>query len=501
MDTLKLGAAILMIIVAVPIIVGYCWPTDSEMEPTWTTEDGSDITESLATVDIPIIDTYNGPNNNLWTYFLGGRPSYHPVSIGDSPSNIPDSAITSTVETLTSSESMDPADFSGYRLDIYPLTGYVDILKDGIPLDHQFSSIAYYPDSASIWGLEFSKMVHITVTPDMRIAYGAYASPSHPVQVIFSEYAPTGKYVDLSAGFELDSQQDVYWSNGLMNRGATIWIKNDPGTSITIGPWNQAGVTLNVNNTMITANNVLLGSSAAYPYTEIEFHADGITVKGIIGADTFLDGGYSYGNVLELGGTISSFETMAMRGTAIFEIKRTTSEIGTSKGMQDATITPYDYFPHYSWQVVLSQPAQFGDHISIGGGSYYVYDGAIHIGTDVVPIRDMAILSLLLDGVQHIYINGFEVRSESPNPDEHIVLWGDWYVNVEIYDVSQGVQEHYLWSIGSFGLDHTGYCMVGIMTALTMALAGGMYGKRSASKAAVILLISGMSAAAYFCFL
>lgn len=506
MNNLQLGAAILLIIVAVPLIVGYCWPTDSEIENTWTTENELDITPSIATRDIPIIDTYSGPNNNLWLYQLNGNTVIEPVGISDSPSNIPDTTVSASAEILTSSRSFDPADFTGYRYDIYGPNAHIQILKDGVPLDYfDFSSVSYYPDSASIWALELGRMVHINVTPDMRIAYGGGASPSNPVQVFYAEYTPTGKYVDFSKGFRLDSQQDLYWSNGLNNISASIWIKTDTIGSITVGPWDQGpSVTIITTADSITAGGLLLGSPAAYPFVEIEItHPDGIRVKGVLGADSFTDGTYSYGNVLDLGGEVPEFVTLKMNGTATYEIKRTVSEIGTGKGILNATITPYSYYPHYSWQVSLTNPASFGDSVTVMGTTYPVSGGVIEIpgAAEPVPIRDMAILSLQLDGGQHIYINGIEVWTGAPDPTASVILNGAWYVDVSIYDVEQGVKDHYLWDVGGFGLDRTGYCMVGIMTSLAMALAGGMYGRRSAGKAAIVLLISGMSAAAYYCFL
>lgn len=506
MNNLQLGAAILLVIVAVPLIVGYCWPSDSEIENTWETENELDVTPSIATQDIPIIDAYSGPNNNLWLYPLRGNPSYDPVSYTESPSNIPKSNVVTTGEVLSTGKTFNPADFTGYRYDIYSGSGWIYIEENGVPTDYQFSSIAYYPDSASIWGLETSKMVHVTVTPDTRVIYGG--TPSNPTQIIYKEYTPTGEYVDFGKGFQLDTQQDLYWSNGLVNYAASVWIKTDAPGSITLGTWgtgqNDPSVTVTTAANYIMVGNRILGSPTAYPYVEIEIsHQDGITVKGIMGADSFTDGTYTVGNTVAVSGSVPIFETLRMNGDIIYEIKRTTSEIGTGKGILDATITPYSYYPHYSWQISLTQPATFGDSIRILGTTYPVTNGTITLPDveEPIPIRDMAILSLQLDGVQHIYVNGNEVWSGAPDPTASIGLNGAWYVDVSVYDVEQGVKDHYLWSVGGFGLDQTGYCMVGIMTSLTMALAGGMYGKRSMGKAAIVMLISGMSAAAYYCFL
>ena len=505
MNNLQLGAAILLVIVAVPLIVGYCWPTDSEIENTWSTENELDITPSIATREIPIIDAYSGPNNNLWIYYLSGNTIMEPVGVSESPSNIPETTVSASAEILTASKSFNPADFTGYRYDIYGPNTHIQILKDGIPLDYfDFSSVSYYPDSASIWALEFGRMVHITVTPDMRIAYGGGASPSNPIQVFYAEFTPTGKYIDFSKGFQLDSQQDLYWSNGLTNYTASVWIKTDTPGSITIGPEAGPNVTVTTAANYIMVGNRILGSPSAYPYVEIEIsHQDGISVKGIIGADSFTDGTYGVGNIVTVSGSVPIFESLRMNGDIIYEIKRTTSEIGTGKGILNATVTPYSYYPHYSWQISLTQPATFGDSIRILGTTYPVTNGTITLPDveEPIPIRDMAILSLQLDGVQHIYVNGNEVWSGAPDPTASIGLNGAWYVDVSVYDVEQGVKDHYLWSVGGFGLDKTGYCMVGIMTSLAMALAGGMYGKRSMGKAAIVMLISGMSAAAYYCFL
>ena len=510
MNNLQLGAAILLIIVAVPLIVGYCWPTDSEVENTWETENELDITPSIATRDIPIIDTYSGPNNNIWLYYLNGRPLFNPVGTTDSPSNIPYTDVIPTTETLTASKSFNPADFTGYRLDITLSTGYISVLENGIPVDHTFSSVSYYPENATIWGLEFGKMTHVTVTQDTRIAYGAGASSANPVTAFYTEFVPIpGRYVDLGQGFRISNMQNYYWSNGLINHNATIWFKTSEIGIITIGPWDAGPVTtIKIESDKIWCDLELIGSPAAYPYVELEITPKGFIIRGVMDADTFTDNSYVYGNSVEVSHTIDPFETMqiAVTGTTIYEIKRTTSEIGTGKGIQDAEIVPYDYYPHYSWQVSLTQPAQYGTEIALPDGYHRVVDGTILVvGLDgtyqYVPVRDLAILSLLLDGQQHIYINGIEIWTGAPDPTITITLRGAWYVNVSVYDVEQGVKDHYLWNVGGFGLDKTGYCMVGIMTSLAMALAGGMYGKRSAGKAAIVLIVSGLSAAAYYSFI
>lgn len=496
MNSLQLGAMILMIIVAVPIIVGYCWPVGTELENTWTAEDGTDITQSLATRQIPIIDQYSGPNNNYWIYEpIYGQLASEPVSVTESPSAIPSTDKESTTHIIGGGMSVDLDDYRAYyRLDI-KADGTIRIDGAG-----NYHSISYFPDSATIYGFSGSKIVRTAVTQDTTVYING------GVAATFTTHTQNGEYVDLGAGFQLDSNIPLYWGNGMVNRGVTLWIKVDSSTALELQT-NQ-GVTLAsvamAGNT-ITVNNLILGTKTAYPYIELKISKDEMTAAGIIGAESFTDSTYAYGNTLTLNSdnVPASFETLCIASADMtYEIKRTTSEIGTSRGIKDAAIIPYGYFPHYSWQVVLSQPAQFGDMIYIAGNTYPVNKGSIEVDGETVPIRDMAILSLILDGLQHIYINGAEIKAAVPSSNTSINLLGDWYVNVTIYDVTQGTQDRYIWGEpGSFGLDRTGYCMVGIMTALVMTLAGGMYGKRSMSKAAIMILIGGMSAAAYFCFL
>ena len=496
MNNLQLGAMILMIIVAVPVIVGFCWPTDTELEDVWTAEEGTDITQSLATRQIPIIDQYNGPNNNYWIYEpLYGQLASEPVSVTESPSSIPATNQHSTSHIVSGGLSVDLDDYRDYyRLDI---TADGTIRIDGAGNYH---SISYFPDSATIYGFSGTRIVRTAVTQNTAVYINGGQAAT------FTTHTQTGEYVDLGAGFQLDSNIPLYWGNGMVNRGVTLWIKIDADTALELQ--NGQGITIatvEMAGNTIVVNDMVLGTAAAYPYIELKISKDEATAAGIIGADSFTDQTYSYGNVLDLStdSIPASFETLVIAGAnMVYEIKRTTSEIGTSKGIQDAAIIPYGYFPHYSWQVVLSQPAQFGDMIYVAGHTYPVDKGTITVEGETVPIRDMAILSLILDGLQHIYINGIEIAVITPSSNVSINLLGSWYVNVTIYDVTQDTQDRYLWGApGSFGLDRTGYCMVGIMTSLATALAGGMFGRRSMSKAAIVLLISGMSAAVYYCLL
>lgn len=513
MRELNLAAMALLIVIVTPMIIGWAWPSGTETVDTWTTEGNIDITPSIATTDIPILDSYSGPMNHYWLY-SDGYTSYEPVAYASSPSAIPKLTYTSTAEAITTNPYVINLEhFTGYRTDFITAVNIAIIMNDHTV--YSCSTAVYMPGANAIYMIGLGHHAEPLKASDIRSISVSGATASNPVLLTTRTYTQTGEYVDMSKGFILRSDLAPYyldWFNGMTNHSVELWIRTASiaeTSTITAG---GLAVELDATDGTLTANGQTLGAVTAYPFISIVFdHDEGTaTVSGLIGASSFTDPTWTVGNVVTIDGEIALISSLRMSGDFEYEVKRTYSEIGTGKGIKDATIIPYDYYPHYSWQVSFDSPARFGDFISIGGLPHSVFDGKIQIHDRItgerhdVPIRGMAILSLIYydgeedEAVQHLYVNGIEISTLAPEQELAIILAGDWYVSVTVSDVSQGEQTGYTWTLGTFGLDRTGYCMVGLLSSITIMIGAGLWGRASGTKLLVVMITMGICAASYF---
>lgn len=513
MRELNLAAMALLIVIVTPMIIGWAWPSGTETVDTWTTEGDIDVTPSIATADIPILDSYAGPMNHYWLY-SDGFTEYEPVAYGSSPSAIPRLTYTATAESITTNPWV--INLAGYATDYR--TDFITIADISIRMEdgssYTCSTAVYMPGANTVYMMGLGHHGEPLKASEIQRISVQGASPSNPLLLTIRTYTQTGEYVDMSKGFVLDADLAPYyldWFNGMTNHSVELWIRTASiaeTSTITAG---GVAVELDVHDGTLTANGQTLGAVAAYPYISIVFdHDEGTaTVSGLIGATSFTDPTWTVGNVVTIEDEIALIDSLRMSGDFEYEVKRTYSEIGTGKGIKDATIIPYDYYPHYSWQVSFDSPARFGDYIVIGGLPHSVSDGKIQIHDrntgerHDVPIRGMAILSLIYndgeneEAVQHLYVNGIEISSVAPEQGLAIILRGDWYVSVTVSDVSQGEQTGYTWDLGTFGLDRTGYCLVGLLSSIAIMIGAGLWGRASGTKLMVVMITMGICAAAY----
>lgn len=513
-STLRLAAMALLIVIAAPMIIGWVWPSGTETIDTWTTEGDIDITPSIATADIPIIDSYSGPMNHYWlSDSAGSYSAYDPVAYTQSPSSIPKLSYTATVESVTTSGRLiNWQDFSGYRADYITVANFVSVdMTDGT--SYSCSTAVYMPGSNSIYIIGPGHNGEALKASDVQRMTIQGASPSNPVLLTTRTYTQvSGEFVDLSKGFVADSQYSpqLEWFNGMKNHAVELWIRTASisGTATIAAAGTTA--TLQLVGDAIQVNGQSFGSASAYQYIALIFDSDAksLQARGLIGADSFTDPSWTVGNSVALQGPSALIDRLTLSGHFEYEVKRTYSEIGTGKGIEDATITPYSYYPHSSWQVSFESPARFGDSITIDGTAYPVVDGSITVidtaGEEhIIAVRGMAILSLVYyhedagEQIQHIYINGHEISAASPDPAYAISLDGAWYVSVTVSDVKQGEQTGYTWAVGSFGLDKTGYCTAGLICSIAVMIGAGLWGRANGTKAMAVIFVTGICAVCY----
>lgn len=478
MSTGKTVGLAIIIVVICPIILGMVWPTSTETVDVWDVQPAMDLTSDLADREITVYDSYTGPLNNLTVYVPSVDALQFPTprATTDVPNAYPVSSIEST-EAVQAVTISDMANSGKARYGIGSSTG---MFYSGASGSYNYAD--YWP-ATNVLTLYDAYMNPTTVTPagtDTITANGGQT-------ISLITFGATSDYIDISQGFSRSSTRWV-WLNGLENRSIEMWLYWVPVNFSNIITIDSLTLTRSADGTItVTDGTVTEVLGSAYTYTRIVLESDGTaSVTGLIGVDSFQDTSFTAGNTVDgLTCTQDVKLFVSMKGTYIsWWVKRTVSSIATTTGIDNSAFTPDSYWPSHAWQVQLINPSTFGSSIGIGGITYPVTDGSITVTniddgeTTDMPVRGMRILSLVLDGQQHIYANGIPILTISPQAVT-ISLNGQWYMSVVLSEVQQGEKTNYIWDIGSFGFDQQSFCLVGLLSCVGVAIAGSVWGRTS----------------------
>lgn len=139
----------------------------------------------------------------------------------------------------------------------------------------------------------------------------------------------------------------------------------------------------------------------------------------------------------------------------------------------------------------LTSIGVYGSQIVISGNAYDVVDGAI-----VVDGREFRLNGILItiahgDGERIVSLNGQEIGTGNGYT---IGFVGEWSVALRGYSMERVTTVSYEWQSGEFGLDKSGFTVVGLIVCAGTFLILGSTGSRSLSKALLLLIICGMGA-------
>lgn len=501
------GLAVIGVVI-IPILLGVAWPTGTETVDVWEVGRGLDLSQDIATDDVPVWTEYDGPINMANALIYSGdsmtQIPIRPVATTSQQGTYPNVVLSSTTQTGSTVALSDFWTAQDPHNRIILKGGFSIIGGDGTI----YNFGCYWPAldvltlykgagdiiATNITGNHMSKAHDLTLTP-----------VGNPIEI--SSYDISG-YTDITEGYKgFAVNNHVFrWGNGYHNSLVEIWFKIPESATGTAGAGN-IDITYSNGSILITNTDTdeskPLGTTEAYPYVAIVFDSGKVSVSGLIDVENFADTEYAYGHTLEWDSAIHDTVLMEADSTIVWMVKRTVSDIGTAKGILDAVFKPETYYPTHSWQVSLTSPAAFGTAIKIGSMTYPISaDGQIEITNistseqTAVPIRGMKILSLVLDGNQEIRIEGIPVISTTPQ-DTRIELQGGWWVSVILSQVTQTQATNYVWDVGSFGFDKTAFCGVGLCSCVAVAIVGGLYGRGRQSNYLPLLITMGICAAAY----
>lgn len=478
MNTGKLVGLAIIVVVIAPVLVGFVWPTGTEDIDSWEAEPAMDITGDLSNRSISVYDTYTGPLNNLTIYKQSQDALVFPSprSETDNPNSYP----VSDIEGSAQAQSLTISDMLGTgkaRYGIGSTTGFT-ITGD--------ATVYTYGD--------FWPATNVLVLYDEDTNPVKTLTPAHSDvitgDIAIITFGEPRAYVDLNDGLG-GSLSWWAWLNGLHNKSVDIWIQmTHTGFPNTIYV-DSLEITWN-NGLTVTDGTETKQLGKVYEFIDVKLEEGKATVTGLIGVNSFTDSTYSEGNSLEFSRS-GTLDAIAMRGTYMgWWVKSTTSAIASTTGISDSSFVPEDYYASHSWQVQVINPSTFGSSIVIATDdetqilTYSISEGrTIHITNLVtgeasdVPVRGLRILSLVLDGKQEIFIDGMQVMSIATPQNITVTLEGDWYTSVILSKVTQSTTTSYTWNIGNFGLDQAGFCFVGLLSCVAVAIAGSLWGRTS----------------------
>lgn len=496
------GMAVIVVIIA-PLILGMVWPTGTETKDVYEVDPAMDLTDGLATREIPIYDAYRGPLNNLSEFsvrdgelFLG-YPT--PWSTTQNPNSYPyvrPDAAEEPEDVITSVTILDMARSGKSR---WTLTG---------PLEYSGDEGTY--EYADYWPATNALLLYSTQEPPKRVTpVSTDTLTATGREILAVSYGTPAAWIQTAGGMRPHIASPGIWTNGMDNKSVTMWVSLRAAPT---GPYIEVeGVRLSMDSAglvTVTSGEQSEFIGSAYRFFELQITPGSMKVTGLIGVDDFDDMAYNWGNSVTM-----SYDTdypdgvpyVMIQGTdyTAWWVKSTESAIGTATGIRDAGIVPDAYWPSHAWQLQLINPSTFGDQIRIGSLTLPVNaDGTVTVTSlddgerSDQPIRSMHILSLVLDGQQEIYVNGVRVLEQSPAAVT-VSLDGDWYVSVVLSKVTQETQTEYTWKVGSFGFDQAAFCLAGLMSCVAVAIGGTIWGRRSGERVLALQITMILAGAAY----
>lgn len=490
------GLAVIIVVIA-PLLVGLVWPTDESTETEYIASNEISLNGSIGNRDIPIMDSYTGPQNALYildNHFL------------TAPAFAEYGASQSTYQKLGSPETI-----AAGTVDWLAMNDYAVVIFGVLDIDNVRSlSGIYYPANKMLLHQNmisgtFEKIL-VDAETEVIAQQGYQAYPAaDPAEYGLASEGLAGR----SGGFQ--------WINGFRNDEVEIWFSTETDDTFAISQTGAdnitRGVSITIEDGTITAydgpslyeNSAEIGSTAVYDYVSVRVDAanDQIKIYGILNAAKINSSTFSYGNGIDWDMDFDKVTILDMEMPGRWWVTRTISDIGTAKGILDAEITPNDYYPGSMWQLRLVNPAQYGDQIRFGSVACAVNNAGQFTFDDTdgnehtEQIRGLIVSSIVADSTQTVSINGYPIYSGEVDADYTIYLDGPWWLSVGLAKIT--TEDYRVFSWGGFGLDLSQYCVIGGLCCGAVFVGGLLWGRRNGGNVFPLLITMGCCAAVFYC--
>ena len=543
---------VVLMCVICPILTGFVWPVSEGTETVYNVEKTQNITDDYMTGTVDLYGEFTDIYANNINIFAQHEDDGYMMSAQPAALTLTDTGLPALNPygnyIMTYHANQDPyeiSDIDSFIDYLNPHAGKVygvvfmigdwdEIDIDGTDGEVAYSFI-YYPGSKTYQYLDQDYQWLTPVTGVTGITYCATdGSYDINVQYLIELTSPV-HYADLSKGFILYNANETFgvdnvWLNGYENSMVDILFKTHADMDIYLKFRNQRigggfeTLWMYVDDYTdsirfyLNGDAMILGSIDDYPYILLRFDAsnDVISLSGLPGMTSYMD---SYESMIRktvsMDYPLSDIHYILMKnawhGVEItYYIPKTISNITHVTGINNKSNNISLYGDGLNYQVTLKLPQLYPTD-----EFYPDYFGSIsfagaygHVNKDktvtwsynnqnicTVPLENMTIQ--VIDGTK-IYVNGnFIYDSVSFLSSADLLLRGQWLVNIYYSQLVPSTHPAYDWLPGGFGLDESAYCIVGLMTAVSMGIIGMVVGRRTGSSAAAVMLTAGICGSVY----
>lgn len=537
MNTSKIIVAALVMIVVIPIGMGYIMNIEDTQHTSVEVVKVTNVTNSLlnstSQYSVERVGSY-ADNIFLNTYYA--EPNYK-AGLSENYTQIP--AVRSTSGTLAISTNtwVDAFSFAGWnansiqlrihannvsaneslgQLRITTMSGVSETYNIASPSASETSYAFLYYRLGTLTFLDADAAAGFTILSNVdKIEIN---TPYNNVRMdrgdIFGdEY---DRYYDYTKGWNVPApfnSVDVAWANGQDNSLVEIISDVGPGPSVKaelepydssnahsgkISYWREyvsGGYTTYVQ--IGTQTPVSLGD---YSVVRIVLEMDHVTFYGLVAWPT-MGMGYasSYNSVeLEYTSPLSNIHYINLIGgqdNPYMRVDRSKSLAGSFPIINNATLNPASLYPGTtSYGVKISHTDISGSSITFGGVTLPVSNGYMTVGNKTTTLEGSTWQTIYEDGQYNNTVNGILVSS-TPNPAT-MKFNGSWSTIVELQHMDTVTWTSTEWIPGEFAWDgmDANFCIVGLITCVAVFVGLGMYGARSGAKVGKLMIICGCAA-------
>ena len=516
----KITVTALVLIVAVPILLGYGMAFHEETITGYESSNSTNVTDLVNNVSIPIYNRYTGTSNNqvlyMDVYWTGvgwekvlRSPGY--AAISTNPSSWP--ILTSQIKTYTDIISTDYTEISEKDF-IYTSDGKLTFRVTKDDGTEQFitpasgktvmrcGSIIIYDDNtySNVYKLEASALLGVPVTMSIyELVDGSdYGDPAYG-------------WNPVPAGTGYSSVQDVYWMNGYNNSSVRMCVQLANGEGTTITPISSSGTSqtpdIYLDYSYVGGLVIDVGGEehALGDYTKIylEITPYSMKISGLSNWPTIGVTPTTYNTITIPYTDIGDIAQIYIDGNSNIEYRVDSAEVltGYYPAVKDGNFSVGGYYPERTVLLSFSSIAVYGDEFGWGGQVWNVVDGKLQSANAQINglrVKDLVLMQEYVENDGNPYYNFYVNNILISNFNQGGLLWlgGDWSLIVKASTMESTESTQLVWQPGEFawnGVD-SNFALIGLITTAGVFVGLGMYGARSGAKVGKLMIVCGCAA-------
>lgn len=510
MANTKIVVLALVLVVAVPILVGYGTAFQDVEKSGWKPSTDNNITEMLN-------------NSTAWAYFgantfdSNGRVIYDAMDLQELPSyplysrfqTSPATSLQLKVTTIPAGDTITLATDGAPGTYLSNANGSVDVDVRYTAVDLSIRTDSFSAISIAWTGTHIYGIKNLGGDDYQAFDYPRGISVTFPEDDVSVEQYVSGTYADPSQGWKVGQR-------ALMNHTGALWSMNgrslqsilmtldlgatDPYSFTIYGedsdvtvPVVFTGTKLMINGETVPAK--ISGGELSSSENVWQLVIDGTGVK----MNYIRNWPDSYGPSRSFHSVQISDASQSYTGIELESDIRYRVDYASVRSVSYPAITDNQYDPQFllndsgaSYRISITNADVIGSSLEFGGNTYAITDGKISVGSKSVDVNGIRLDSIYDNGIRSNRINGTEV-STGPTT---VTFGGTWSAVVTQSDLNYETWTEYEWQAGEWAFNGIGsdFAIVGLLTCGAVFVGLGMYGRRSGAKVGMLMLITGCAA-------